>query len=273
MTLLSGIRNLIGRKRVPAAQPPEISPPPVEIETGLREEIEAKPPVTVPVPEMVVADVDDDVDDVDEAADASDVDDIVDIDDLDDFEELDEIDIGERLDEMETRLGAGGADIHRLVKELDTHVETNATRSADLVKQLDERIQSQARQLDARFDHVADESKRLAEQVERLPALADEIAGINQQCNRLLELIDDTAKAVSHADERFESVINDLRHLQGRMAGLDDAITRIGQSIKNLETTFPAVLDRTRKSMLLFVFACMGLAVLALAAAVTSMFV
>ena len=99
------------------------------------------------------------------------------------------------------------------------------------------------------------------------------VAGINQQCNRLLDLIDNTAKVVRNADARSASVIDDLRHLQGRAAGLDDAIARIGQSIDNLETSFPVMIEKARKSMLMFVFACMALAVVALATAVTSMFV
>ncbi len=271
MTLLAGIRNLIARRREPADQGKAKL---VEIETGLREEIEAKPGETTPQdpPEPAVV-VDHAVEDDDDAE-------LMDIDDLDDLEELDEVDLAERLEEMETRLGAGGADIHRLVKELDGHVESNAARSQDLVQQLDERIQSQAREtqqvvrkLDARFELVADESKRLAEQVQQLPALADQVAGISGQCNRVLELIDDTAKVITHADKRSESLVHDLHQLQGRTAGLDDAITRIGQSVGKLETTFPVLLERNRKSMLMFVFACMSLAVLALAGAIVAILV
>ncbi len=267
MTLLAGIRNLLARRREPAGQAP-VDPQPVEIETGLREEIEAKPGQITP---PAIADADTDAEDDDDT-------DVMDIDDLDDIEELDEIDLADRLEEMETRLGAGGANIQRLVKELDIHVESNATRSLDLVQQLDERIQSQAletqqvvRKLDARFEFVADESKRLAEKVQQLPALADQVADISRQCNRLLELIDDTAKIVTHTDKRSESLVHDLRHLQGRTAGLDDAITRVGKSVEHLETTFPVLLERARKSMLMFVFACMALAVLAIAGAIVAM--
>ena len=269
MTLLAGIRNLLARRREPATPAPA-DPRPVVIETGLREEIEAKPAKTTR-PDIADAGTDADTD-------AEDDTDLMDIDDLDDLEELDETDLADRLEEMETRLGAGDANIQRLVKELDGHVESNAARSEDLVQQLDERIQSQAletqqvvRKLDARFEVVADESKRLAEKVEQLPALADQVADISRQCKRLLELIDDTARIVSDTDKRSESLVHDLRQLQGRTAGLDDAITRIGKSVEHLETTFPVLLERARKSMLMFVFACMALAVLAIAGAIVAL--
>ena len=273
MTLLAGIRNLLARRREPVSEATVADPAPVVIETGLREEIEAKPidamrPAQAEPAVAVGADDDDDDDDDT---------DLMDIDDLDD---LDEIDLAERIEEMETRLGAGGADIQRLVKELDGHVESNAVRSQDLVQQLDERIQSQAREtqqvvrkLDARFELVADESKRLAEQVQQLPALADQVADISRQCNHLRELIDEAAKVATHTEKRSESLVHDLRHLEERTAGFDDAITRVGQSMRHLEATFPVLLERTRKSMLMFVFACMALAVLAIAGAIVAIII
>ena len=307
MTLLSGIRNLIARRREPANRALAVDPEPVEIETGLQEVIEAKPAETTSPapPEVAVA--------ADAYAEVEDDTELMDIDDLDDLEEPDEIDLADRLDEMETRLDAGGADIHRLVKELDGHVESNAARSQDLVQQLDERIQSQAREtqqvvkklderiqsqaretqqvvkklderiqsqaretqqvvkLGERFELVADESKRLAEQVQQLPALADQVADISRQCNHLRELIDEAAKVATHTEKRSESLVHDLRHLEERTAGFDDAITRVGQSMRHLEATFPVLLERTRKSMLMFVFACMALAVLGICGAIAAM--
>ena len=289
MTLLSGIRNLIARRREPANRALAVDPEPVEIETGLQEVIEAKPAETTSPapPEVAVA--------ADAYAEVEDDTELMDIDDLDDLEEPDEIDLADRLDEMETRLNAGGADIHRLVKELDGHVESNAARSQDLVQQLDERIQSQAREtqqvvkklderiqsqaretqqvvkLGERFELVADESKRLAEQVQQLPALADQVADISRQCNHLRELIDEAAKVATHTEKRSESLVHDLRHLEERTAGFDDAITRVGQSMRHLEATFPVLLERTRKSMLMFVFACMALAVLGICGAIAAM--
>ena len=142
MTLLSGIRNLIARRREPANHALPTNPEPVEIETALREEIEAKP-AEIMTPEPVVVE-DEEEDDAE----------LMDIDDIDDLEEPDEIDLADRLDEIETRLNAGGADIHRLVKELDARVESNALRSQDLVQQLDERIQTQAREAQQVVDFI-----------------------------------------------------------------------------------------------------------------------
>ena len=272
MTLLSGIRNLLARRRETNDHPTATDLDHVQVETGLREEIEAKPveimipePSAPPEPEVVDEDEQDDSE-------------LMDIDDLDDLEEPDEIDLADRLDEMETRLNAGGADMHRLMKELDGHIEGNAVRSQDLVQQLDERIQTQAREtrqvvkkLDARFEVVADESKRLAKQATQLPALAEQVADINRQCERLQELIDDTAKVVTHADKRSESVVHDLRHIQERTAGFDDAIARMGESVGRLEATFPVLLERARKSMFILVFGSMALAVLGIAGAIIAM--
>ena len=84
-------------------------------------------------------------------------------------------------------------------------------------------------------------------------------------------MIADPARVVWDTDKRSESRVHDLRQLQGRTAGLDDAITRIGKSVEHLETTFPVLLERARKSMLMFVFACMALAVLAIAGAIVAM--
>ena len=245
MSLLTGIRNLIGRKRVP--------------ETGVAvvAEIEAKPPE----PEGRSSR----------------------------FEQNDHRVIVETTREV----------AEQVVKRLDGHIESILGRTEQIVQRLDANVGLQA-----------DQSKQLADQFGQVLDLGGEIAQIKQQCTSLLERIDgqldrsqnhdevihtavgtaveaaatrfgealqqmraqldSTARSVSQADERSECLVHALRDIQGRTAGLDDAITRLGRAVQQREDEIFELLIKTRRSMTLFFYGCSLASLLAVGIAVAA---
>ena len=236
MTLLSGIRNLIGRKR-------ELLTDDVaglsEAGFGAAVEIEAKDPVP-------------------------------------DFEHRpDEAhadhEVAQRLQEIDSRLGAVGAETRQLVKELNGHMASNSADIQRLIQKLDERI-AQLLEL------VGEKSNQPADYDEAITAAVDAAAkrfiaagvGTTEAVRRMQTKLDSVAEAGTLAGRQTEKLAFALDDIRERTTGLDEAITRIGQSIVQREGTFVEELRGARRTLMLFAYGCTFASLLALGIAIAA---
>jgi len=223
MSFVTGFRNLIGRKR--------------EVETGVDVvvEIEAKPPEPEPA--------------------------------VDTTRKVDQ-----RLDDIDDLLGARGAETQQLVKRLDARVEVQAAESKQLADQLGQvlelvgevaGIKQQCARLLERIDEQLDRLQNHDEVINAAVGTAVEAATTRfgealdrngESLQQMRDQLDSTARSVSNADERSEDLVHSLHDIQGRTAGLDEAITRIGQTVQEREDEIIELLSRTRRSMTLFAY-------------------
>ncbi len=281
MSLLTGFRNLIGRKREAETGVA------VEAETDVAvvAEIEAKPPE----PEVENIRYERDDDRVVETA----------------------REVVQRLEAIDDRLGARGAETQRLVKELDGHIESSFGRTEQLVQRLDARGEMQAAESKQITDQlgqvlelggdVAQIKQQCASLLERIDeqlnrsqdhgavdeainaAVSTAVDAAAKRFGEALERsgeslqqmraqLDSTARSVSHADERSEGLVHALRDIQERTAGLDDAITRIGRTVRQREDKLIELLSRTKRSMTLFAYGCTLASLLAVGIAAVAIF-
>jgi len=180
--------------------------------------------------------------------------------------------VARRLQEIDQRLGAAGAETRRLVKELDGHMDSKSADVQRLVQKLDERI---ARLLEL----VGDQAARPADHDQAITAAVDAAAqrftaaavGNSEAVRRMQGQVDSMAEAVTRTGEQTDKLAFTLDEIRARTTDLDDAITRIGQSIVQREETVVELLKGTRRSMMLFAYGCtlasllaMGIAFVAL---------
>ena len=95
----------------------------------------------------------------------------------------------------------------------------------------------------------------------------------DESLRQIRDQIDSTARSVSHADERSEGLVDSVRDIQGRTAGLDDAVTRIARAVREREDKIITLLGRTKRSMTLFAYGCTLASLLAVGIAAVAIFV
>ncbi len=223
MSFVTGFRNLIGRKS--------------EVETGVdvMVEIEAKPPDPEPAVDT-------------------------------------DRNVVQRLDDIDVRLGARGTETQQLVERLDARVDVQAAESRQLADQLDQvlelvgevaQIKQQCARLLERIDEQLDRSQNHDEVINAAVGTAVEAVATRfgealdrngESLQQMRDQLDSTARSVSDADERSEGFVHSLHEIQQRTAGLDDLITRIGQTVQEREDEIIELLSRTRRSMTLFAY-------------------
>ena len=175
-----------------------------------------------------------------------------------------------------------------IVQLLDAHVGLQADQSKQLADQLGQvldlggeiaQIKQQCASLLERIDGQLDRSRNHDEVIDAAVGAAVEAAEarFGEALDRHGELLrqmraqlDSTARSVSQADERSEGLVHALRDIQGRTAGLDDAITRLGRTVLEREDEVIELLGKTRRSMTLFFYGCTSVAVVAVGIAVVA---
>ncbi len=181
-----------------------------------------------------------------------------------------ETDVAQRLEEIDNRLGASGAETRRLVKELSGLMESNSADIQRLVQKLDERI--------ARLLELVGEQGRSEDRDEAITAAVDAAAqrfialvGRNGEAHQRMQAqLDAMGEAVTRSGEQTDKLAYTLDDIRERTTGLDEAIARIGQSIVQREGTSLEFLHGTRRSMMLFAYGCTFASLLALGIAVAA---
>ena len=175
--------------------------------------------------------------------------------------------------------------------QLDARVEVQAAESRQLADQLGEvlelvgevaQIKQQCARMLERVDEQFSRSQNHDEVITAAVGAAVEAAATRfgealdlngESLQQMRAQLDSTARSVSHADERSEGLVDALRDIQGRTAGLDDAVTRIGQTVQQREDKIIELLSRTRRSMTLFAYGCTLATLLAIGIAAVAIFV
>ncbi len=150
--------------------------------------------------------------------------------------------VAQRLEEIDNRLGAAGDETRQLAKELTRHMESNSADIQRLIQKLDERI------------------ARLLELVGRDSA----------SVHRMQAQLESMAEVGTLAGKQTDKLAFALDDIRERTTGLDEAITRIGQSIVQREGTFVEQLRGARRSTMLFAYGCTLASLLALGIAIVA---
>ncbi len=179
--------------------------------------------------------------------------------------------VAQRLEEIDIRLGAAGDETRQLARELTRHMESNLADIQRLIQKLDERI---ARLLEL----VGDQSTQPAHHDEAITAAVDAAAQRftavvdrdSESVNRMQAQLESIAEAGNFASKQTDKLAFALDDIRERTTGLDEAITRIGQSIVQREGAFVEQLRGTRRSMMLFAYGCTLASLLALGIALVA---
>ncbi len=179
--------------------------------------------------------------------------------------------VAQRLEEIDVRLGAAGDETRQLAKELTRHMESNLADVQRLIQKLDERI---ARLLEL----VGDRSNQPTDRDEAITAAVDAAAQRftsvvrrdTESVNRMQAQLESMAEAGNFAGKQTDKLAFALDDIRERTTGLDEAITRIGQSIVQREGTFAQQLRGTRRSMMLCAYGCTLASLLALGIALVA---
>lgn len=252
MSLLTGFRNLIGRKREPRTGVAVVA------------EIEAKPPEPEFRPGL--AEQDDDRVIVETARKAAE----------------------QFVRQLDGHIEASLGRTEEIVRRLDAHVGLQADQSKQLADQLGQvldlggeiaQIKQQCASLLERIDGQLDRSWNHDEVIDAAVGAAVEAAEARfgealdrhgESLRQMRAQLDSTARSVSQSGERSEGLAHALRDIQERTAGLDDAITRIGRTVLQREDEVVELLRKTRRSMTLFFYGCTFVAVVAVGIAVVA---